>query len=228
MEQPEVLDSAPTSGTLSERIQELLGSGITASVVATTVGCDPSYISQLMENEEFSNGVAVLRAGKAEAGVRRDNKWDEIEDLALERTLQNLQFVHKPTDLVRVAMMANNAKRRAATFTGDSAAAAPTVVLNFPVAAVGSIINLQINSESQVVEVDGRSMAPLPTKHLQQMVAERRKEREAAGIVDVEIPQVGAQQPTKQLSGQERKKVVSLLEQIGGADVAVPVPKVVE
>lgn len=210
----------PVSGDLAGRIQKMLGEGLTSSVVASAVGCDPSYISQLMEDEEFKNAVLIARATKAEGAVKRDGKWDQIEELALEKAAQMLPLVTRPTDLVRLAAMANAAKRRSSEFSGGSESAAPTVNLVLPASAV---IHFQMNSNAQVVEVDGRSLAALPTKTLAEKLKERAQERITAGTVDVQMPSLAS--PTT-VEATERKKVVSILEQIGYSDEAVPVQKV--
>jgi len=44
-----------------DRILKLLGSGLGGEVVSATVGCDPSYISQLMADEEFRSRVLAMR-----------------------------------------------------------------------------------------------------------------------------------------------------------------------
>jgi AraC-like DNA-binding protein len=211
-------DAHMTAETIAERIKQLLGQGLSTSVVASAVGCDPSYVSQLLEDTEFHSEVLGLRAGKAEENVKRDGSWNEIEDLALQQAKKVLPFVTKPGDLVRIAAMANSAKRRATEFANGSESAAPTVNLVLPESAV---IHFQMNQNSQVIEVDGRSMQALPSKHLVQQMAERRKDRELAGVQTVELVGVSRVQET------ERKKVVSILDQIGYADEPVPVQKVV-
>ncbi len=199
---------------LADRIKSMLGKGLPSTVVASAVGCDPSYVSQLMEREDFKSEVLVARAERAEDSVKRDSKWDQIEDAALDKALETIKFVSKPSDLVRVAQMANAAKRRATEFANGSEGAAPTVNLTLP---AGASIIFQMNQQSQVVEIDGRSTAPLPTQHLTKLVAERQKDRDTSGVVEVAIPRA---------IENEKKKVQTILEQIGFSDEPVPVPSV--
>lgn len=200
---------------LADRIKSMLGQGLPSTVVASAVGCDPSYISQLMETEEFKNEVLIARAGKAEDSVKRDSKWDSVEDMALDKAISMLPLVHKPGDLIRIAQMANAAKRRATEFANGSEGAAPTVNLTLP---PGASIIFQMNQQAQVVEIDGRSTAPLPTQHLTKLVAQRQLERDTTGgIVEVAIPRAVQN---------ERKKVESILEAIGFSEEAVEVPNV--
>lgn len=203
--------------TLADRIKSLLGKNLPTSMVASAVGCDPSYVSQLLEDEDFKNEVLIARAGKAEEAIKRDGSWDDIEDLALERAKMVLPHVTRPADLIRIASIANAAKRRAAELSGGNENAAPVVQLVLP---ESSIIHFQMNAQSQVVEVEGQSMLPLSSKNLAAQMAARKQQRQDAGVVTVE-----AKTPPPQLPA-ERKRAVSILEQIGYADEPVPVPKV--
>lgn len=212
---------APVADTLAMRIQKLLGCGLPTTVVASTVGCDPSYVSQLLEDDEFKSGVLLARAQQTEELVTRDKNWNAVEDLALEKALQMLPLVSRPNDLIRIATFANAAKRRAGEYTGMHESQAAVVNITLP---AGASVHFQMNANSQVVEVDGRSMASLPTKHLTERLKERREAREAAGIVDVSVPKL----QEKQAVLTERKKVETILEKIGYADEAVPVPKVMK
>lgn len=207
--------------TLQERIKKLLGNGLPGTIVASTVGCDPSYISQLMEDEEFKHEVLVLRAGKAQGAVERDRNWDTVEDMALNKAIDMLNFVTRPGDLVRLAALANAAKRRASEYAGAQETGSSVVNIILPQAAA---VHFQMNANSQVVEIDGRSTAPLPTKHLQEMMKDRRLAREGLGVTNVQLPALTA--PVTTVVANERKKVESILERIGFADEAVPVQKI--
>lgn len=222
------LATAPEAETLPERIEKLLGQGFPTTVVASAVGCDPSYVSQLMEIEEFKTRVLILRAARAEKSVARDNSWDQVEDLALEKALTMLPLLSRPTDLVRLASYANSAKRRSSDYSGMGESNAPVVNIVLP---KGATVHFQMNTSAQVVEVDGRSMAALPTKNLTEALRERREQRDALGTIDVAAGDVTLfkhpptlETPTTVKT--ERKKVETILEKIGFAEDTVPVPKI--
>ncbi len=75
----------------------------------------------------------------------------------------------------------------------------------------------QMNQQAQVVEIDGRSTAALPTQQLTKLVAQRQLAREEVGTVEVAIPRAVVT---------ERKKVESILEAIGFSEEPVPVQSV--
>jgi hypothetical protein len=200
---------------LADRILELLGQGLANSVVASAVGCEPSYISQLLEDSEFRLRVQELRAGKAEAAVKRDTSWDTIEQAALDRASSLVNLVSRPTDLIRIAHMANSAKRASKELVNNDSTGAPVVQLVMPANAT---IHFQMNTSSQVVEVNGRSLASMPVQQLTKQLADRRAQRlehNPGDVLDV---------PTTVHT--ERKKIVSTLEAIGFADEPVPVPSI--
>lgn len=204
---------------LADRIKEMLGKGIPSSAVASAVGCDPSYVSQLMENDDFKNEVFLERAKGLEAGIVRDNNWDEIEDLALKQAKATLPFVTRPSELIRIAQLANSAKRRATEAQGIAdGSSAPQVTLVFSQQAA---VSLKFNSEAQVISVDGRSMQALPTNKLAGMVAQLPS---AASDIEL-LPSFVAKTPAREA---EKQKVLSTLEAIGG-DLQPPhVPNVLE
>lgn len=197
---------------LADRIIDMLGQGLPGNVIASAVGCDPSYISQLMENEDTRTIVAEKRAVRAEAGLQRDAKWDKVEDLALDRAISMLPLLTKPSELVRVATLANAAKRRSTEVAGINDSTAPVVTLNLPQAAV---VNFQMNVNSQVIAVDGRSMQALPTNKLAKMVEQPIADIKDSITIDTPAPVVA-----------QRKKVVSTLETLGYADEPFPVPAI--
>lgn len=208
-------ENIPEVADLATRIKKLLGQGMSGSVVAAAVGCEPGYISQLLEDDEFKNSVLVLRANKAEGAVVRDTRWDNIEDMALTQAERMLPLVTRPADLIRLASMANAAKRRATEFSGGSENASQVVNLTLPESAS---IHFHMNANSQVVEVDGRSTAALPTKNLVEMVKQKKNERDLLGNVEVVMPRIP--------SANEKKKVESILEKIGYSEETTDVQKI--
>lgn len=203
-----------TAATLPERIKELLGQGLTSTIVASTVGCEISYISQLMDNENFRDAVLAKRAARAEADVARDNLWNSIEEKALAKLEENIQWSQRPSELARIASMANAAKRRVGELTNGTETNAPIIQLELP---AGAIVHFQVNASQQVVSVGDRSMMPMSSKNLNAMVSARRQQIENNPSEVLDVPNV-ARAP---LSHLEKKKVKSILEQIGGLDEAL-------
>jgi len=97
-----------------DRILKLLGSGLGGEVVSATVGCDPSYISQLMADEEFRSRVLAMRIESLTADTQRDRAIDEIEDVLIKKLKAGLDFLVSTKDILRAYAVINAAKRRGA------------------------------------------------------------------------------------------------------------------
>ena len=92
----------------------MLGRGIPAIQVAAAVGCDDSYISQLLSSEEISLQVQVLRAEHFSEFMEQDARVDTAESAALARVETLIPFITRPAEAVRVYAVLNAAKRRTA------------------------------------------------------------------------------------------------------------------
>lgn len=161
-----------SEGTLKDQIRSMLGDGVEASAIARALGCDPSYISQLMADENFAADVTSARVINLTDATNRDRKLSKLEDRAIERLEQTIQWVSKPMEAARILQIVNSTKRRGAELNGAQAqGSAPTVILQLPEAAR---VTFTLNQASQVVDVDGRSMAPLPSNKLMEMVQARK------------------------------------------------------
>lgn len=158
---------------MKERIIELLGNGIPQSIVAQAVGCDPSYISQLMQDEDVATKVALLKVEDIEESITVDNLIEDIELLALNRIKDNVQFA-KPMDALRIFQGMNSAHKRTQESANIGVPTAPLVTINMPQAGV---VAFRLSSDQQVVEIDGRSTATLPSKQLLKRLSERQLAR---------------------------------------------------
>src|SRR6478609_1276475 len=158
---------------MNDRIIQLLKHGIPPSAVAKAVGCDPSYISQLMADENIREEVSLARVNDVEKGVTVDSQIKNIEEKALQRLDDLVAYVSKPTELLRIFEVMNTAKKRTEEITGlNQQSTAPLVNITISQHAA---VALRISSDNQVVEVDGRSMATLPSKQLTERLKERRE-----------------------------------------------------
>lgn len=188
------------SGDLSERIKTMMSSGLEPAVIARAVGCEASYITQLMEDAGFREEVQAARIVNLTDATERDKRLTKLEDLAINRLEATIPMVMKPMEAAKILQIVNNTKRRGAELQGgNTSAGAPVVTVMLPEAAR---VSFTFNSSNQVVDVEGRSMAPLPNNRLMQMAAERR-----ATI---------AAQPA-QLTDQ--RKAATILDKIGVADL---------
>lgn len=148
-----------------QQVRDLLGQGLSNEIVATTVGCDPSYISQLMSDETFSQEVIALRAANLTAANSRDKSIDSIEDsliLKLKDAVdQNL--IYKPNDIMRAFFTVNNAKRRGVPAHEAVVIQNRVVNLTIPQVVVNKFVT---NIHNEVVEVGNDTLVTMDSRQL--------------------------------------------------------------
>lgn len=145
------------------RALTLLGSGLGPSEVSTTLGCDPSYISQLLMDDDFRIKVLALRVENLQAATQRDRKIDSLEDEVIEKLEENLKYMTKTTDMLRAFAIINAAKRRGAQAAGDLTLNQTIVAIQLPPAARREFIT---NAQGEVVQVDNKPTLTMPLQNL--------------------------------------------------------------
>lgn len=160
------------------KIQELLGTGLSNDVVASAVGCDTSYISQLMANEEFASAVVAMRTLSLTANSARDKSIDSIEDALLNKLkeLVDTDQFYKPNDVLRAVAVVNAAKRRGVA-AHESLTVNQTVVnLMIPIQVVQTFTT---NTQGEVVEVEGQTLVTMPAHTLLKKLVETKGDKSA-------------------------------------------------
>lgn len=168
---------------MKERIIEMLGQGLSATQVANAVGCDDSYISQLLADETVSAQVSALRAEAFSKYVDQDKRLDAAEAAALDKLASLATYITKPTEAARVYGILNAAKRRTVDSVNQQQAVAQTVALDLPAAAR---VRFTLTNDKQVIEIEGRSMTTMPARNL----ASQLEQRNATRMLDMKIPTV--------------------------------------
>ncbi len=168
---------------MKDRIIDMLGQGLSATQVASAVGCDDSYISQLIADEGVSEKIQALRAENFSKYVELDRRVDEAEAEALTKLASLAQYITKPTEAARVYNVLNQAKRRTVDQVNQQQAVAQTVTLDLPAAVR---VSFTLTNDKQVIEIEGRSMTTLPSRNL----ASKLEQRNASRLLDMVVPNV--------------------------------------
>lgn len=155
--------------SLSLQIISLLSENVPPAIVASTLGCDPSYISQI--SSEHAEEIRAARLAKHRATIERDNKLDDVEDKLITRLNETVPYLHKPGEIARVFQIVNSAKRRnaPADLSASSQQGAAVVTIVLPTAAQNPLIINQANN--QVVQIGQTPLIPLQVSALERMVA---------------------------------------------------------
>lgn len=146
---------------MKEKIKELLGLGLPNGVVASAVGVSDAYVSQLLSEDIFAKEVQELRLVNLSEHATRDKKWNSLEDSLLKKLEELMEFggFTRPIEVLRALQVVNGAKRRAAPQEFAATAQQNVVPLILPIVLAPKFI---LNSQGQVVEVEGRVIATMP------------------------------------------------------------------
>jgi len=96
----------------AERALSLLGSGVPQEAAASALGVTPSYISQLLANEDFAAAVTEKRFEILTKHNDRDAGYDEIEDKLIDKLKKSLPLLLRPADILGAIRVINGANRR--------------------------------------------------------------------------------------------------------------------
>jgi hypothetical protein len=163
---------------LKDRVISLLGQKVRPQVVAEACGVSPGYISQLLAMPDVQAEVARLRTDTLEADLKADTQVSHVEGLALKKLEATIQLVRNPLEAARIFQIVNNAKRKALSTAGAQDINGGDVITITLPAAVTAQVLIKTNAQNQVIDVDGRSMAPLPSR----LLASLRKPAQVAEV----------------------------------------------
>ena len=151
---------------------KLLGQGLEVSTVARTLGCDDSYISQLLADDEFKKQVTVMKMDLLQAATNRDRRLDDIEDKIITKVEKDLEanpFAFKSTsDAIRHLSIVNGLKRRGAgadlgVLQNQTGVTVVKLTLN---KTVVNKFEAQVDINNQVIKVGDQDMITVSSSTL--------------------------------------------------------------
>ena len=157
---------------IQEQALKLLGQGLKPALVAQVLSVDPSRISQLMEDPNFSRMVTERKIVTLTAATERDEQLDKLEDKLIAKMHTAIDMTYKPSEITRMFTAINQAKRRGAVATDDNdVGGVTTVKLILPAAARTRMqVGIEINEQNQVVSVgsgdNSQQLGAINPKHL--------------------------------------------------------------
>ena len=154
---------------MQDKILDLLSRGLSQAEVSRALGVSESYISQLLAEPDFKADLEKLRAARATIHSEIDDKYDKVEKTVVDRLSEIISTkvqLLPPSELLKIAKFANEAKRRHAPVDPSTQQRQlPTIVINLPSA---NIPQLQVvtSPNNEVLEIGGQSLVPMATKTL--------------------------------------------------------------
>lgn len=155
-----------TTTTTRERALTLLGQGIPPSAVASALGVDPSAISQLMSDSDFSEKVTEAKFTTLSKYNEHDSSIDGLESKILVKMAETLPYMTKPLELLKSFQVLNAAKRKGHSAPESITTKQTIVQLILPEITMQKF---QSNIHNQVVQVGERSLLTMPSNKLLQI-----------------------------------------------------------
>ncbi len=169
---------------LKEKLLGYLAADVSQTAAALACGVSDGYVSQCLEDAAFLDALAIRRAGKLEKFIKHDETVESLEQKALNVLEQKLPFVRDAMQAAKVYQILNGSKRHATPDKNTSdALGAQQVNIILPKAAA---VQIQLNSQRQVIEVNGRSMATLPSRSLPSLTTKKEPVVDAATLETTE------------------------------------------
>ena len=155
--------------TPKEQAIELLCKGISTTQVADAIGVDPSYISQLRQEEGVEERIAHALAATSIADVEFDDRVQRAEDLALQQIEKRLPFANISQSMQAFKIL-NGAVKRKHQNLNPGAGAGVAVNIHLPASAVP---RYTLNARNEIVDVEGKAMVAATVKSLDEVLAAR-------------------------------------------------------
>jgi len=150
---------------------QYLAQNLAPSQVAATLGVTESAISQLLAQEDFAAELAALQQAASEEDLKFDDRLDQAESMFLENIERRIGMANMQQSLQAFRVL-NGAKRRKDSRVqlgqGNNGV---TVNIMMPIAMIPKYV---MNSQSEIVEVEGKTMASASPGRVNEMLAETK------------------------------------------------------
>lgn len=166
------MSAVALAGSKKEQIKQLLQANCSITDAAATVGCEVSYVSQLMTDEEFAKDIITYRILNLQEQTNRDKKYDSLEDkllAGLELKLEQGMALMKTETILRAIQAINGAKRRGAVAEAPSTVVNNVINLTLPSHIVRQF---QVNPQNEVITVGEKNLISMPASRLLEKVKE--------------------------------------------------------
>jgi hypothetical protein len=147
-----------------EHALELLAIGVPPVQVAATIGCDESYISQLMGNEDFVLELASKKAAATQEDIKFDNLLANAEQQALENIEKRLPLANMQQSLQAFRILNTARRRKDGNILPTDGGTTVVVNISLPQVAIPHFIT---NEKAEIVEVGGQTMISASPKQVE-------------------------------------------------------------
>lgn len=162
-------DTPGTTSSVEDRALQLLGAGISSSQVASAIGVSESRISQLLADDIFAGKVSELRYKSLTEHNLRDNKYDKLEDMLIEKLEKSAPLMIRPETILKAITVVNGAKRRGQSHTNTVTDKQNIVQLILPTKVTQKFTT---NINNQVIRAGEQELMTMPSTALMSSIEE--------------------------------------------------------
>lgn len=164
---------------MRDKALDLLGAGINAETVSSALGVSPSYISQLLSEEEFAAEVTRRKILNLQAATNRDKEYDDLEDELVEKLKNSIPMMVRPMEILKSIQIINAAKRRGQTGIAPTSDLNKIVQLSLPVSILNQF-SVVINENKQVIKAGSQDLITMQASTL----LNKAKELKETGVTN--------------------------------------------
>lgn len=162
----------------TQKIIELLGTGLSNDVVASAIGCTPGYISQLLADEAIAEKVITLRTTHLTANNKRDGSIDALEDKLLVQAHKIVDegLIYKPREIIGIMGLVNKMQRRGVPAHQSLQVNQQVVNITLPATIIREFTTSSTGEVIEVTTEEGKqSLRTMPAQQLLQQLSRDRK-----------------------------------------------------
>lgn len=180
---------------MKDKILSYLASGLKASEVASILGCNPSYISNLLKDELFCKELEEIKINQPvdSEEITIDNKYLSLETQILKGMADAIIGAELPamTRALEVVAKVRDSRYQRKNPIAINALGTSTyniVNLTLPVHALPPAA-IELNSQGEILALNGKAMAPMSSDSVKGLFDTMIKTKQLASIEAAKNPQ---------------------------------------
>ena len=168
--------STAVGASTESRALALLGSGVSPSIVAASLGVSESRISQLLSDDAFASQVATLRYEALAKHNARDTGYDSLEDELLEKMRDCIPLMHRSMEILKAISIINAAKRRGSSTPESITEKQQIIQLQIPIQIINKFSTNLAGQVTTITTSDAKeqSLLTIQSGSLDSLIKEKR------------------------------------------------------
>jgi len=192
-----------------EKAIELLGRRVPSSVVASATGLSLSYLHEMVQDEHFMGRIVALQTEKLKEATDRDNKYNRLEDLLLDRLTMQVPGMFDPVKTANVLKIVNSAIRRGAGENNPAEQIGAGQVVNLSIPA--HLLNMFDRGKQEIVLNENKEVIAVGDTRLGRMDSTNLLNIAEAELVKDKVIEDAKDITIDELSSMDKDELRSLL-----------------